>query len=126
MSHLVEVARTNDFTDIVIVHETRGQPDGLIISHMPFGPTAYFGLSNTVLRHDIVDSDLGSMSEAFPHLIFDNFESDLGERLKNILKYCFPVPKLDSRRVITFANRNDTISFRYDEQYFARQLMGDC
>lgn len=27
--------------------------DGMIISHLPFGPTAYFGISNCVLRHDL-------------------------------------------------------------------------
>ena len=48
---LVELCRSNDFTDLVMVHEHRGEPDGLVISHMPFGPTAYFGLSNTVMRH---------------------------------------------------------------------------
>lgn len=34
------------------------------------------------------------MSEAYPHLIFDNFQSSIGDRLKNILKYLFPVPKV--------------------------------
>lgn len=32
--------------------------------------------------------------------------------MQNILKYLFPVPKEDSKRVITFANDNDFISFR--------------
>jgi len=35
------------------------------------------------------------------------------ERVKSILKFLFPVPKPDSTRVITFANRNDYISFRH-------------
>ena len=30
-----------------------------------------------------------------------------------MLKYLFPVPKDDSRRVITFSNENDFISFRH-------------
>ena len=30
----------------------------------------------------------------------------------NVLKYLFPVPKADSKRVITFANQEDYISFR--------------
>jgi U3 small nucleolar ribonucleoprotein protein IMP4 len=96
---------------LIIVHETRGQPDGLIVSHFPHGPTAYFTLSNVVLRHDIEDK--GTVSEAFPHLIFNNMSSKLGERTKNILKYLFPVPKEDSKRVMTFANDKDYISFRH-------------
>ena len=46
----------------------------------PFGPTAYFTISDLVMRHDI--PDLGNMSEQYPHLIFHNFKSRLGERVK--------------------------------------------
>lgn len=111
LSQLVSACKANDVTDLVILHEHRGEPDGLIICHLPFGPTAYFTLSNTVMRHDI--PDVGKMSEAFPHLIFHNFKSKLGERVENILKYIFPVPKDESKRVISFANRDDYISFRH-------------
>eukprot|EP01104_Vermistella_antarctica_P009947 TRINITY_DN2621_c1_g1_i1.p1 TRINITY_DN2621_c1_g1~~TRINITY_DN2621_c1_g1_i1.p1 ORF type:complete len:288 (+),score=50.74 TRINITY_DN2621_c1_g1_i1:445-1308(+) len=111
MSQLVESCRTNDVTDIVIVHEHRGEPDGLVVCHLPYGPTAYFALHNTVMRHDI--EDRGTMSQAFPHLIFDNFNTKLGQRVQSILKYLFPVPKEDARRVISFVNRDDTVSFRH-------------
>jgi len=111
LHQLVSACKANSVTDLVILHEHRGEPDGLIISHLPFGPTAYFSLSNTVMRHDI--PQVGKMSEVFPHLIFDNFKSKLGQRVQNILKYIFPVPKEDSKRVITFANRDDYISFRH-------------
>lgn len=48
-----------------------------------------------VLRHDIGDKkDVGKLSEAYPHLIFDGFTSSLGQRVQNILKYLFPVPKV--------------------------------
>ncbi len=33
--------------------------------------------------------------------------------MSNILKHLFPVPKPDSKRVITFSNDNDFISFRH-------------
>lgn len=111
MSELVDVCRRNDFTDIVVVQEHRGEPDGLIVSHLPFGPTCYFTIVNTVMRHDI--EDRGTVSEAYPHLIFNGFSSPLGNRIKSILKYLFPVPKDDAKRVITFSNENDFISFRH-------------
>ena len=67
-----------------------------------------------MLRHDIGDKQkVGTVSEAFPHLVLENFGSKLGERVGNILKYLFPVPKPESKRVITLANRNDYISFRH-------------
>ena len=108
---LVDLCLKKQFTDLIILHEHRGEPDGLIISHMPYGPTIYFGLSNTVLRHDLKEKP-DTMSEAYPHLIFNEFSTQLGERVIKILKYLFPVPKVDSKRVITFSNNNDTISFR--------------
>lgn len=110
---IVDACRANDVTDLCIVHEHRGEPDGLIVSHLPFGPTAYFGLSNCVMRHDLDYNDVDTMSEAFPHLVFDDFTTPLGQRISNVLKYLFPVPKLESRRVISFANRDDFISFRH-------------
>eukprot|EP01116_Phalansterium_solitarium_P022011 TRINITY_DN7104_c0_g1_i1.p1 TRINITY_DN7104_c0_g1~~TRINITY_DN7104_c0_g1_i1.p1 ORF type:complete len:290 (+),score=94.62 TRINITY_DN7104_c0_g1_i1:32-901(+) len=113
MKELVDACRSNEITDMIIVHETRGEPDALIISHLPFGPTAYFGIVNCVLRHDI--DEKGTMSLQHPHLLFNNFSTKLGERTMNILKYLFPVPKDDSKRVITFGNQNDFISFRHHE-----------
>ncbi|CAD6266162.1 unnamed protein product [Miscanthus lutarioriparius] len=48
ISEIVESCRLHDITDLILVHEHRGQPDGLIVSHLPNGPTAYFGLLNVV------------------------------------------------------------------------------
>jgi rRNA maturation protein Rpf1 len=36
-----------------------------------------------------------------------------GQRLMTIMKHCFPVPKLESKRVVTFANDSDFVSFRH-------------
>ncbi|CAK9290802.1 unnamed protein product [Gordionus sp. m RMFG-2023] len=108
---LLEACKENKVTDFILVHEHRGQPDNIQICHLPFGPTAYFTLSNVVMRHDI--PDIGTMSEAYPHLVFHNFKTNLGKRVTNILKYLFPVPKEDSKRIVTFFNLRDNISFRH-------------
>ena len=84
----------------------------MIVSHFPHGPTLYFTLHNVTLRHDIASYHTSTVSEQYPHLIFENFSSTLGERVRDCLKYLFPVPKEDSKRVMTFANENDFISFR--------------
>ncbi|KAI8837949.1 hypothetical protein CcCBS67573_g01027 [Chytriomyces confervae] len=115
MKEICDACRANDVTDLIILHEHRGQPDGLIVSHFPYGPTAYFSLHNVVLRHDIPDR--GTVSEQFPHLIFNNFNSNLGARFQNILKFLFPPPKEDSKRVMTFSNDSDFISFRHHVFY---------
>jgi hypothetical protein len=80
-------------------------------SHLPFGPTAYFTLSNTVLRHDIADCK--PASQANPHLILDGMTSKVGLRVKRILQSLYPIPKDDAHRVITFANSDDFVSFRH-------------
>ena len=50
--------------------------------------------SAQVLRHDIGEKKkVGTISEAYPHLVIDNFTSKLGQRVGNILKYLFPCPK---------------------------------
>lgn len=112
VDELMEGCKQSEFTDVVIVQETRGEPDGLVICHLPLGPTAFFSLSNTVMRHDL-DPPAAPMSEAYPHIILDNFETDLGKRVGNILKCLFPIPRPDSKRVVTFSNDNDFISFRH-------------
>lgn len=108
---LLDAARGADFTDVILLTETRGEPDGLVVSHLPYGPTVHFSLSGTVLRHDI--EGRGTVSEAAPHLVFHNFGSTLGSRVRNVLQHLFPLPKSESVRVMTFANDNDYISFRH-------------
>lgn len=112
VKELAEACRANDVTDLIVVHEHRGTPDALIVSHFPHGPTVYFTLNNVALRHDIGTYKNTTVSEQYPHLIFENFSSKLGDRVRDVLKYLFPVPKEDSKRVMTFANEDDFVSFR--------------
>jgi rRNA maturation protein Rpf1 len=111
VDELMEACRGADFTDVVVVNETRGQPDAMVVSHLPFGPTAYFTLSNCVLRHDIAECT--PASQAYPHLILDNMTTSVGKRVGKILQALYPVPRDESKRVLTFANRDDFISFRH-------------
>lgn len=113
VKELADACRANDITDLVVLHEHRGVPDAMIVSHFPHGPTVYFTLHNVALRHDIDSYKSTTVSEQYPHLIFEHFTSKLGLRIQDILKYLFPVPKEDSKRVMTFANEDDFISFRH-------------
>jgi U3 small nucleolar ribonucleoprotein protein IMP4 len=109
---LMELARSHEMTDVVIVHEHRGEPDGMVVCHLPFGPTAYFGLSNVVLRHDLPEKP-PTVSEANPHLIFDGFTAKTGRRVKTILQALFPPSKALGDRVMSFVNNKDMIHFRH-------------
>merc|ERR1712141_809954 len=39
---LIAECRKNNFTDLIILTENRGKPDGMRVCHLPYGPTAYF------------------------------------------------------------------------------------
>uniref|UniRef100_A0A0A9XK39 U3 small nucleolar ribonucleoprotein imp4 n=1 Tax=Lygus hesperus TaxID=30085 RepID=A0A0A9XK39_LYGHE len=89
---LMDAARKENFSDVIVLQESQGVPDSLTISHLPLGPTVIFTIHNLVTRHDI--ENVGTMSEQYPHLIFDNFTTKLGNRVKNVLRYLFPVPRI--------------------------------
>ncbi|ODV95994.1 hypothetical protein PACTADRAFT_2295 [Pachysolen tannophilus NRRL Y-2460] len=111
MPNLVETCKSANINDAIVIHEHRGVPTTLTISHFPHGPTAIFTLHNVVLRHDILNA--GNQSESYPHLVFENFTSKLGKRIETILKNLFPPGvKKDSPRVISFINKEDFISVR--------------
>eukprot|EP00922_Rhytidocystis_sp_ex-Travisia-forbesii_P009582 GHVS01014026.1.p1 GENE.GHVS01014026.1~~GHVS01014026.1.p1 ORF type:complete len:328 (+),score=19.88 GHVS01014026.1:153-1136(+) len=109
---IVKLAQSHDLTDICIVHEHRGQPDGMIICHLPLGPTGYFSLRDVVLRHDLPEKPQQA-PQVYPHLIFQNFSSPLGHRVRDMLKHLFPPPNPIAQRVLTFANNKDFIHFRH-------------
>ena len=108
---LMLAARRDQFTDVVVLGESRGVPDSMTISHLPLGPTIIFTLHNVVTRHDI--ENVGHVSEQAPHLIYEGFSTALGLRVSKILKFLYPVPREDATRIITFENANDFISFRH-------------
>lgn len=109
---MLALARSHEMTDVILVHEHRGEPDGMVVCHLPFGPTAYFGLSNVVLRHDLAEKP-PTVSEANPHLLFHGFTAKTGRRVQKILQALFPPAKALGSRVCTFANHHDTIHFRH-------------
>ncbi|RFU27450.1 hypothetical protein B7463_g8888, partial [Scytalidium lignicola] len=116
---LVASAQSAGLSDIILLHEHRGTPTAMTISHFPHGPTISFSLHNVVLRHDIPNSTRGTVSESYPHLIFEGFTSRLGLRVVKVLKHIFPPrepitgkTKLGNR-VITFKNIEDSIEVRH-------------
>lgn len=111
VNDIAAACRSSEVSDLILLHETRGKPDALVISHFPYGPTVSFTLHNVTLRHDI--PNVGNVSEAYPNLILENLDSKLGKRTGNVLKALFPPsPPSTSPRVITFSNSEDYISFR--------------
>lgn len=116
LPNLVGSAKSSGLSDMILLHEHRGTPTAMTVSHFPHGPTASFSLHNVVLRHDIPNSSRGTVSESYPHLIFEGFSTPLGKRVVKILQHLFPprdgTAKLGSR-VVTFKNIEDSIEVRH-------------
>ncbi|OGM48607.1 U3 small nucleolar ribonucleoprotein IMP4 [Aspergillus bombycis] len=112
---LVSSANAAALTDMILLHEHRGTPTAMTISHLPHGPTASFSLHNVVLRADIPNAARGTVSESYPHLIFEGFKTNLGLRVVQILKHLFPPREAGKvgNRVVSFVNREDSIEVRH-------------
>ncbi|KAL5339904.1 anticodon-binding protein [Aspergillus crustosus] len=112
---LVTSANSAGLTDMVLLHEHRGTPTAMTISHMPHGPTASFSLHNVVLRADIPNSARGTVSESYPHLVFEGFKTKLGERVVQVIKHLFPPREAGKigNRVVSFVNKDDSIEVRH-------------
>ena len=49
----VKQAVAKGYTDVVVVNEDNRIPNGLLLSHLPEGPTAQFRLSNVKITKEI-------------------------------------------------------------------------
>ena len=91
----------------------------ITVSHLPPSPPhllTHTYPSNVVLRADIPNASRGTVSESYPHLIFEGFSTKLGERCVQILKHLFPPREATAKvgnRVVTFKNIEDTIEVRH-------------
>lgn len=116
LQNLVAASKAADRSDIILLHEHRGTPTAITVSHFPHGPTASFSLHNVMLRADIPNAERGSVSESYPHLIFEGFTTPLGQRVVKILKHLFPPREPGKKlgnRVVTFKNIEDSVEVRH-------------
>uniref|UniRef100_A0A0D6QYB8 Brix domain-containing protein n=1 Tax=Araucaria cunninghamii TaxID=56994 RepID=A0A0D6QYB8_ARACU len=117
LKKIVEYAKNQDFTSLVVTHENRREPNGLLIINLPDGPTASFKLSSLVLRKDIKNH--GNPTTHLPELILNNFTTRLGHRVGRMIASLFPQdPNFRGRRVVTFHNQRDFIFFRHHRYIF--------
>lgn len=85
-------------------------------------PMRWCGMTFLTLAPCLKPTLILSFTNSHPNLelgwvLFAYFVCDANlfvwSQVRNILKYLFPVPKEDSKRIITFANDDDYISFRW-------------
>ncbi|XP_053677333.1 probable ribosome production factor 1 [Anopheles nili] len=101
------------YTDIIVINENNKKPEGLLVIHLPEGPTAHFKISNfrdlKELRRKAED-----ISTHRPEVILNNFTTRLGLTIGRMLGALFHYqPEFRGRRVVTFHNQRDYIFFRH-------------
>ena len=50
---IAEFASNRGFTNLIVLNENRKEVNGLLLVHLPHGPTAHFRLSNLKLSREI-------------------------------------------------------------------------
>lgn len=114
-------AEREQFTDVVIVNEDRRKPNGLLVIHLPNGPTAHFKLSNVKLTSDI-KRDHKEITKHRPEVILTNFTTRLGLTVGRMLGALFHHdPEFRGRRAVTFHNQRDYIFFRHHRYEFSKE-----
>ncbi|XP_040263873.1 ribosome production factor 1 [Bufo bufo] len=107
-----------DFTDLIVINEDRKVPNGLVLSHLPDGPTAHFKMSNVRLRKEIKRKGKDP-TEHQPEVILNNFTTRLGHSIGRMFASLYPHnPQFTGRQVATFHNQRDYIFFRYHRYIF--------
>ncbi|XP_049577880.1 ribosome production factor 1 [Syngnathus scovelli] len=110
-----------DFTFLVVVNEDRQVPNGLVLCHLPEGPTAHFKVSSVRLRKEMKRRGK-EPTEHHPEVILNNFTTRLGHTIGRMFAALFPQkPNFVGRQVATFHNQRDFIFFRFHRYIFKNE-----
>lgn len=102
-----------NYTDLIVINENRREPNGMLVVHLPNGPTAKFRLSSVKLTDEIPHPRRPPTYNR-PELILNNFDTRLGQTIGRMFACLFPkLPKFKCQTVCTFHNQRDFIFFRY-------------
>ncbi|XP_068728348.1 ribosome production factor 1-like [Montipora capricornis] len=117
LKKIIPQAKEKGFTAMVVVNEDRKLPNGIVITHLPNGPTAHFKLTSVKLGKEIKNH--GRTTNHRPELILNNFGTRLGRSVARLLASLFPHdPQFQGRQCVTFHNQRDFIFFRQHRYIF--------
>lgn len=110
---IVKSAIGQNYTDILVINEHKKEPDGLLVIHLPDGPTAHFKLSNVRITTELRKHHK-EISAHRPEVVLNNFTTRLGLTVGRMLGALFHYdPEFVGRRAVTFHNQRDYIFFRH-------------
>ncbi|XP_058955989.2 ribosome production factor 1 [Pocillopora verrucosa] len=120
LKKIIPQAKEKGFTALVVVNEDKKMPNGIVISHLPDGPTAHFKLTSVKLGRTIKNH--GRKTSHRPEVILNNFSTRLGHSVARLLAALFPHdPQFQGRQCVTFHNQRDFIFFRHHRYIFKNQ-----
>ncbi|XP_015274886.1 PREDICTED: ribosome production factor 1 [Gekko japonicus] len=121
LKRIIPQCMSRDFTDLIVINEDRKIPNGLVLSHLPDGPTAHFRMSSVRLRKEIKRKGKAP-TEHQPEVILNNFTTRLGHSIGRMFASLFPHdPQFVGRQVATFHNQRDYIFFRFHRYIFKNE-----
>ncbi|KAH1003905.1 probable ribosome production factor 1 [Dendroctonus ponderosae] len=110
---MVKSATERKFTDILVINENRKEPNGLLVIHLPNGPTAHFKLSNVRITTELKRNHRNITAHR-PEVVLNNFTTRLGLTVGRMLGALFHYdPQFVGQRAVTFHNQRDFIFFRH-------------
>ncbi|XP_031553915.1 ribosome production factor 1-like [Actinia tenebrosa] len=117
LKKIIPQAVSRGYTAMVVINEDNSKPNGLVVTHLPDGPTAYFKLTSVKLPRNIWGH--GRMTSHRPELILNHFNTRLGHSVARLLAALYPYdPQFQGRQCVTFHNQRDFIFFRRHRYIF--------
>merc|ERR1711976_566762 len=132
VKQIINQAKKRNFTSIIVINDDRGQPNGMLVSYLPEGPTAHFKLTNARLRCEMASKNpRGCKGEGpqkmkpsshQPELFLKRFGTRLGHRIGRLFASLYPQnPEFRGRQVVTMYNQRDFIFFRMHRYQFKKE-----
>jgi ribosome production factor 1 len=117
LKQIVGFSEKKNFTHIIVINEKKKEANAMVVTHLPYGPTAMFKVTNIVASSSI--SGHGRVTDHRPEVVLNNFNTRLGLRVGRLFGSMFPhEPEFHGRQVATFHNQRDFIFVRYHRYLF--------
>ncbi|KAK5076690.1 Ribosome production factor 1 [Lithohypha guttulata] len=110
-------AAKREYTTLAVLEEDMKKPSGLVVVHLPVGPTFHFTITNWYEGKAIPGH--GRPTSHIPELILNNFTTPLGLLTAHLFRSMYPsTPELQGRQVVTLHNQRDFIFLRKHRYVF--------
>uniref|UniRef100_A0AAX7VMZ0 Ribosome production factor 1 n=1 Tax=Astatotilapia calliptera TaxID=8154 RepID=A0AAX7VMZ0_ASTCA len=89
LKRIIPQCVARNFTYLMVINEDRQVPNGMVLCHLPDGPTAHFKVSSVRLRKEMKRRGKNP-TEHYPEVILNNFTTRLGHTIGRLFAALFP------------------------------------